>query len=345
LRATDERFRMYDLRASQIPVATYGHNNLDPVYSLTVYGQERFVAGTARSEVRVYDFRLGSRTYSYADAFPCSSGAVTGLSRDNELQWKTGRVEATSFPSQLHNACNPRDFPIPTSASQDPCFNAASYAYPCHHRTLSSMSSEKRNPSLKASWNGEMVAENADDESPNNGSSDVRVPASQARKSCCYSYGKDERNKCEFHQKSADNSDVLLYFYGLPTSSHRRERSPIFSLASPSAISPILYVGASSTVYEVCIGEFDAKGLLSDPYFNDSHYTMQSNTIDDLSMYVMRGNQLQSYVQRSELPMRTVHRKAQTNRQQIYSDGSYLAEAQIHLRKDRGTLDRRWMPQ
>ena len=68
-------FRLYDLRAARTPVSSY-HDPIDDdsaIYSLCAYGQERFLAGSADSVVKIFDFRNGAKVYYHTDGLPCSS--------------------------------------------------------------------------------------------------------------------------------------------------------------------------------------------------------------------------------------------------------------------------------
>jgi hypothetical protein len=67
-------FRLYDLRAARMPVSSY-YDPIDDdsaIYSLCAYGQERFLAGSADSVVKIFDFRNGAKVYYHTDGFPCS---------------------------------------------------------------------------------------------------------------------------------------------------------------------------------------------------------------------------------------------------------------------------------
>ena len=68
-------FRLYDLRAARTPVSSY-HDPIDDdsaIYSLCTYGQERFLAGSADSVVKIFDFRNGAKVYYHTDGLPCSA--------------------------------------------------------------------------------------------------------------------------------------------------------------------------------------------------------------------------------------------------------------------------------
>lgn len=73
--ASVNEFRLYDLRAGSVPVSSF-HDPVDndsAVYSLAAFGQERFLAGSASSVLKIFDFRNGNKAYYHTNALACSS--------------------------------------------------------------------------------------------------------------------------------------------------------------------------------------------------------------------------------------------------------------------------------
>lgn len=65
--------RLYDRRAGCSPVQSfYDHIDTESaIYSLVSFGQECFLAGSANSRPKIFDFRSSSKVYHYTDGLEC----------------------------------------------------------------------------------------------------------------------------------------------------------------------------------------------------------------------------------------------------------------------------------
>lgn len=320
-------------------MALYGENNDSPVYSLATYGQERFVAGTARSKLQIYDFRLGHKQYSYTEALPCQNkksdevesetvrlfsqagSNINGLS----TQWRDyygSRIYIPQFPTRTNNTLNLRNVADSIENLGSPCSSLISKVQPpkpelqpqlCQSNVFSSFEAfyKQEDFSKEPLWH----TAPSENEKRNN--------PPTIWEDCRFDLRKEAARRCEFHKEAAYNHDASIFLYGFQQR-HRQQRhdhleTPIFSIASPSPVSPILYVGAIGTVYEMAVGEFGLHGETTDPYFNDAPYSFQTNTLKNLSMYENGG----------------IHY------QHLGSTGDM--EGNCELRNAQGRLDQRWL--
>jgi hypothetical protein len=67
------------------------------------------------------------------------------------------------------------------------------------------------------------------------------------------------------------------------------EKSPIFSISSPSSTSPVVYAGTSGRVYELEVSELDKSGLPIDPYFAVNRDLATPKRSEPLSMFESNG--------------------------------------------------------
>ncbi len=95
--------RLYDRRAGCSPVRSFFDpvNSDSPIYSLASFGQERFLAGSANSILKIFDFRNGSKVYHFTDGLPCSGDSpfpenTFGKVREAEVLLDTRKSWSTS---------------------------------------------------------------------------------------------------------------------------------------------------------------------------------------------------------------------------------------------------------
>jgi hypothetical protein len=96
--------RLYDRRAGCSSVHSFYDpvDSASPIYSLASFGQERFLAGSARSILKIFDFRNGSKAYHYTDGLPCSA--------DSPFPENTfGKVRRVEVPMVAPESPNPSD--------------------------------------------------------------------------------------------------------------------------------------------------------------------------------------------------------------------------------------------
>jgi hypothetical protein len=103
--------RLYDRRASCSPVQSF-YDPIDTesaIYSLASFGQERFLAGSANSRLKIFDFRGSSKVYHYTDGLECSGFSpspkpisrlgdnIEGENRDCHHDFRTDIVRTCHF--------------------------------------------------------------------------------------------------------------------------------------------------------------------------------------------------------------------------------------------------------
>lgn len=355
-----------------MPVACYGGHDSLSVYSLAAYGQERFIAGTSRSKLQVFDFRLGSKLYSYTEALPCNPKKADDVEREtpklrrpaashthgngeytNESSSHTvSDMQLPKFPSRLHNTVNFQNRDISTTNLQDPCSNAASKLQKQYRELQPELYKNLVFPSIEALYKQEDLRNRtlwhaAPKET------DKKKNPHMVWEDCHFDLREGPSKRCNFHKDAGHNFDTNVFVYGQPT--RRRNdftnrarpsgvdevESPIFSLASPSPLSPIVYIGSLGTVYEMAVSEFGIQGQITDPYFNDAPYALQTNTLTKTTMYEMKASKLEFHYQSLKHAVQPSFGGLRAS-ETILGDGSLRQCSMIKVRNAEGRLDRRW---